>query len=486
LASIYGGAVSGAKSFAYPTETVKGMFEMLTVPGVAVGVGKGMVKQAKQNPFEFAGEQIGQIGITSLIIDYGIPKGVKLVKTLGRENIPMSDLIPQDVLVGKKTFPEKGTKSMSIKQRQELHLQEFLYKSQRLPGQEKPMGYHATAEPFKDLTIKGSKSEYPGLFMSSGVSPHFLRISGESKFKIFGSLKDLFKVPKVLAIEPKEFVKGTSAKPGQAFIPGVKTEIEAILSPETKLVPKGKQYYFKYKERVPIDEFEVVGDITKLPKEKIGKIKILKDIESEYYLPGSKALIYPQTSIISNLLSSGKHSLVPSSLYGIPSSKVSMSKAFGVPSSIISKPTPSKTGISKITYKPFDMGLSTPSTTKTPKEVLMFNLREKPIIPTPKLKMDIKFKGLEEKPKEQLFKTKPKYEPSLMALELNIIGKATKGALQTATEKGVMSGLQIRKLPKGFKFEELPSLSMELPTSKMFGSNIKLGKKKKLKKRRLF
>jgi hypothetical protein len=76
----------------------------------------------------------------------------------------------------------------------------------------------------------------------------------------------------------------------------------------------------------------------------------------------------------------------------------------------------------------------------------------------------------------------PKYKPSLLALETGLKSKKTKEALG----KLELTGLQIRKLPKGFKFEELPSLSMELPTSKMFGSNIKLGKKKKLKKRRLF
>jgi hypothetical protein len=375
---------------------------------------------------------------------------------------------------------------MSIKQRQELHLQEFLYKSQRLPGQEKPMGYHATAEPFKDLTIKGSKSEYPGLFMSSGVSPHFLRVGGESEFKIFGSLKDLFKVPKVLAIEPKEFVKGTSAKPGQAFIPGGKTEIEAILSPGTKLIPKNKQYYFKLKERVPIDEFEVVGDITKVPKEKIGQIKTLKDIESEYYLPSGKPLITPGTSIISNLLSSGKHSLVPSSLYGKPStSKVSMSKAFGVSSllSVGKSIDKSLTTPSKITYKPSDMNLpytSTPSTIKTPKEVLMFNLREKPIVPAPKIKLDLRFKGIEEKPKEKGYKTKPEYLPSLMALETGIIGKKTKAQLQTKLEKGGISGLQLRKLPKGFKFELLPNLNEPISLKKAFGGHEKFNYNKKI------
>jgi len=63
----------------------------------------------------------------------------------------------------------------------------------------------------------------------------------------------------------------------------------------------------------------------------------------------------------------------------------------------------------------------------------------------------------------------PKYKPSLMALELGIKGKATKKTL----EKKELTGLQIRKLPKGFKFLELPSLSKEFPTRKMFGSNIK-------------
>jgi len=67
----------------------------------------------------------------------------------------------------------------------------------------------------------------------------------------------------------------------------------------------------------------------------------------------------------------------------------------------------------------------------------------------------------------------PKYKPSLMALELGIKGKATKETLQ----KKELTGLQIRKLPKGFKFEELPSLNVELNVPKLFGRK---------KKRKLF
>jgi hypothetical protein len=64
----------------------------------------------------------------------------------------------------------------------------------------------------------------------------------------------------------------------------------------------------------------------------------------------------------------------------------------------------------------------------------------------------------------------PEYKPSLMALELGIKGKLTKEKLQ----KKELSGLQVRKLHKGFKFQDLPSLSKELPTKKMFGSNINI------------
>ena len=67
----------------------------------------------------------------------------------------------------------------------------------------------------------------------------------------------------------------------------------------------------------------------------------------------------------------------------------------------------------------------------------------------------------------------PEYKPSLMALELGIKGKATKETLQ----KKELTGLQIRKLPKGFKFEKLPSLNVELNVPKLFGRK---------KKRKLF
>jgi hypothetical protein len=376
------------------------------------GTGKYIV----QEPYEFAG------GLAGLKAG---PKVWDASRTITKTALPKENLIPADVLSGKNRFP-LSSKDPNIQ------LKLFLEKSQRLPEQTDPFGFHASPQPLKNLIVEGSESEFPGLYVSYGVSPNFLKINKASfsaiknsfKTNIFESMLSRWSKPSVAAIENLDFVVGKKGKPGQAFLPGVKTEVEAVVAPGTELIPTGSNYYFKYNgRRVPIMQFKATRG-----KGKSGATKA-ENILGSYYLPskssssvrasevlGIKSRAYSKSSSRSRV---SRSSIIYSSNSRSVSSRLSSSK-LSPSSKSPSKPSPFKSSLSISTPSQPKLSLTYKSTPppSTPSRIV-------PGIPkTPIIKTPFKFKPKIKKIKAKKVKVKilgaSKYSPSLGASILKL------------------------------------------------------------------
>jgi hypothetical protein len=203
------------------------------------------------------------------LIGLGYSKGVKgyqitqgIIRTTGRTEIPTEKIITEEILSGQKKFVENPTGRINAKEYKKL----FETKSQVVPEIKEPMGYHQAPASFwkgdkLEVTSPGS-SEFPGLYTAYRPSPYFLKIqSGYSTIKF--NIKTLFQPygkPGTAAIIPTKFVLGKSAKPGQAFIPAIKPEVEAIFPVGTKASLLNSKYYYNWKGvRIPLDIFKAEG-----------------------------------------------------------------------------------------------------------------------------------------------------------------------------------------------------------------------------------
>lgn len=210
------------------------------------------------------------------------PKTKDLFKTFGRQEVKIESITTPEVLSGQKTFPEAPSSQ---------HLPLFKQGKYSLPGT-KPGAYHSTGETFwkrGKIELQPGKSELPGLYGSSSVSPHFLRLS-RHKFDLSEYfVGDIAIQPGVAYLQPSgfRFVKAVKipgvpskglgwkwtqpTKPGFADVPGIKSEVEAIFRPQSGDYFKvGKGYFFKWKgRRIPIDVFK--SEFSNLGKNIIGK-----------------------------------------------------------------------------------------------------------------------------------------------------------------------------------------------------------------------
>lgn len=434
IAIPHGLLISFPRSIAYLPSTLKGVGYSFIHP---IETGKSLWSDLKTKPGEFLGEQIGYSIPIGLALGKIIPKAKGYIKTIGREELATESLVPKDVLAGKTRFPEAPPS---------IHYNLFMKGEFKLPETIKPMGYHATAEKLSLPKIQAGSSEFSGLYISYGVSPHFLRISGETKFNLFGT--DLFsKSPTVLAITPSRFIKGTSAKLGEAFIPGVKIEVEAIIPEKTILISKQQKYYFNWEgQRVSINEFITQEDFLKqFPKGINNNIgKTFGQLSYEYTLPSKKiSLIKPESLIISSYMSSTKkiyRSIIPSSTisksiplsYGFGSSYISkpisksgfsLIKSSIIPSNIIPQSKKylisSSSSFSKLLYSPNNLP-----------NIFKFNVGANQIVKIRKIPV----------------KKVIKYTPSFRALIFNIRG---------ARPTGIETGIRVRPITKGFSWSNL-------------------------------
>jgi hypothetical protein len=398
-----------------PAGTLASTGEALTTRETYLAFGEKLANRP-----ELALTDVGLYIGTPKLIDYGIKQYGRL-STIGREELPVKSLVAPEVLSGSKRFPfEKPSKQPELINK----------KDYRLPGSEKPMGYHATPSRL-GLTVKAGSSEIPGLYISiKGISTYFLKLTKNEATQF--SLIPQFKTPKVAAITPERFVKGVSEKPGTAGIPMIKTEPEAVLPVGTKLIKQPSKYFFRWEgNRIPINEFKAVGETT---GKKAGKIYSIEKISSEYSLPksyktppyslpsykGSRgSLSYGISSKGISRISKGniiRGISIPKSNYG---KGISIGKGFGGYSGI--------SGLSKLGYSPFSTGTSTNRQSKSSK-----------IIPLPTSLIGGSGKGKGLKFDFQLGKQPKKYQPSLYAIGFNI--KSMK------MPKGYGSGITVRPL----------------------------------------
>ncbi len=279
--------------------------------GVYLGVGyvsgklKDIQKQVGEGDYYSVGRTVGvgikDVGIIGLGTSYGAKSYLKLeskIRTMGRKQVPTEDIVMKQSLEGEK-YPTAKPKT---------HLEEFKYRSQRLPGYKTktftrpgyfikkltgedislfgkeqlgpPMLYHATST-FGGLT-KGGKtfqasagtSEYPGLFGASGVAPHYLRVDGGSRYSLSPFSELLYtKKPGVLAVIPdkfavgtytwRQYAAGTKPSPGTAYVPGPVgggPEVQAILPGEPTGEIIGRNLYFQQGGiNIPIDVARYTG-----------------------------------------------------------------------------------------------------------------------------------------------------------------------------------------------------------------------------------
>lgn len=285
------GVVGGTLAKVTKVAKVPGYAKAVSVTGKAVTVGLGATyvgvvgARVKAAPEGARATEFGKILAEDVVpMIAGGYIGAGIVKGAGARKIrreykerPIEEYVIPEVLSGKKTFPEspaygyKG-KVKRLTDAEKVLKQQFDVKVFR----EKGVAYHATGgqfyKPGKVIEIQKGKAELEGLYVAPSVSPYFLR-TGKG-YKLYGAPKK----PGVLEITPEAFkVKRTTPtgvktkagryefagelKPGEAYVTGVKPEIEAVIPYKTKTglaVEKGK-YYFEYKgQPVPIDVAKTV------------------------------------------------------------------------------------------------------------------------------------------------------------------------------------------------------------------------------------
>ena len=293
------------------------------------------------------GEILGETAIELLVLGAGIKAGKKSfdivrgkIITRGRTDIPFEKLTTEDVLTGKKFFPEapKGKQ-----------LELFKGTAEKFPelAEGKPGAFHTTPETFwkgGKIVPQPGTSELAGLYGSSYVSPHFSRISGMSgsKFRLFPSWKSIitpegkpgiaFLKPEKFRINPftgkpmkpiieggkrvKEFVEFKKpTKPGTADLPLMKTEIEAVFRPGAGeyQFAQGKYYTTIKGVRVPIDVFEYAKDTG----------KIVKGVKTKPTLTQKGSYSLPTTDSYSLIEPMSGYGVLSSSVYRPTSSLVS-------------------------------------------------------------------------------------------------------------------------------------------------------------------
>lgn len=431
--------------------------------GVTTAYGISIVKRIGAEPtYKLRAERLGRIvggEITPVLVGglagaYILPKVSGYIRTIGRKEIPTERLVSKKVIKGITRFP--------VAPRRE-HLKLFLRDKYRLPGAKKPMMYHAMPERLRGLVISKGTSEFPGLYGAPGISPHFLKIA--PSYRMYGT--DIFGPagkPGILAITPTKFIKGFGAKPGVAFVPGVKTEVEAILPPTTRLIKKADRYFFKWLgRRIPIGEYGVAGAVAPGVKPS----KPMLDIMKSYYLPTTYPITTP-SQFVAPLISRPSYRTPsrPSPLISRPSYRAPTKPSLiqiSRPSKLISRAPSYVPGI-KPSYVPSFIPSYSPG------------LRPgylTPYVPTPRkqfvpIPIQVGFKP--SKRKIIPIKAVYGYVPSYREIFFKRYGKPAKPKFRKR-----YTGFQVRKIPVGFRWSDV----FKKPTRVIAITNKPIRRKKK-------
>lgn len=300
---------------------------------------------------------------------YFWPRAGGYLRTIGREEVPLGKITTKEVISGKETFPTAPPSQ---------HKKLFLEKKYRLPGVKKPMGYHATPEKWKELVTTPGSSEIPGTYVSPRASIHFAKV-GE-KYSLYGD--EFFpttKKPTIMGIVPEKFVTKVPVKvtPTEAYpykykLPGetkqgigyilkMKSEIEAVITPGTKLatLKLPKKYYTKIRGiRIPIETYSTGGAATTsasgLPTQTFSQLSSRYAIPTSYPISRSSSYLAPLAGAYGPSVTEGESYRQP------PNYKAPTSVAYSSAPRAVSQPKykskPSRRAapspVSPISYKP--------------------------------------------------------------------------------------------------------------------------------------
>ena len=440
-----GFGISGALTGATAISPVVGTVAQVGVTGAGIGLGGyyayGVGKQVYEAPTSFErGGIIGTEGLKIAAIGGGYASGQKgwqqtagWWRTRGRVEIPAEQLIPAKILSGEKRFVVSPTGKISQKE----YLRLFEKESQILPGIKEPIAYHQTPGVWwkgKGLEVtQPGTSEFPGLYGAYKVSPHFLKVGGE--YKIF-SLKDWAvppsKAPGTVGIIPTRFTLTQTGKPGTAFIPATKPEVEAIFPMGTKAVKVSTDYFYRWKGvRVPIDVYKATPPSTTPP---IAPVVDVSKAVSSYGAMPSYSLISPTSLAVSSVIPSYRLSLGLDTSYkpsGAPSYKPSYAPSYA-PSTLSSYRPPRAPS-----YKPS----YAPSYAPSSKLISYTPPKSLPWFPKPSISMV----GGRMISAKQIFRYTPSYAGFTWGIKAPQIPKAPFGKF---------TGLEIRPIvPGGIKFK---------------------------------
>lgn len=349
---------------------------------------------------EQLGRTLSQVGLETGFAVGGFKAGRKAYdkfSVLGRDFVPIEDLVPQDVLTGKKTFVESssyGYRGKTGLPKQKFDLKVF---------EQKKYGFHTTPDKFYTNTIKVSKgtSEFEGLYIAPDVSIYFGK-TGKG-YKLFPtSISELLATnkPAIAKITPKGFTLEQSRSFGYAFVTGVKPELEAVVKVGSQFQKIGKGKYTSFGgKNILLDEFisldeSIIGS-SKLNKKlyspseisssyRFGSREPLIESESLSYtgkqsssksLSSSKIIIRPSSSIInskvktsSKIISSSEKRISPSFSNIVKGSDLKTSKT-KIPSLVKSPKSSLRSPNSTIPYSNITSLITIPRTPELPKTI---------------------------------------------------------------------------------------------------------------------
>jgi len=461
----------------------------LTIAGLGVASTAFKWQETKQQFLKYPMESTLHLGaFTTGAVTGGyattqlVQKGTGFLRTIGEQKIKTGTIVDPRILSGKLTFPTARAVSK--------HYKLFVKSPYKLPGEQQLGVWHAAPQTFAARSMTGyGTSELPGLYTAPSLSTYFLKIK-PTTYKLFGwnMQSVLGKYPTAVRVYPKGIVKHLGGykklpsgyyewtgkvKPGYAYVPGMKSEIEAIIPPGTLLERMPKKYFVEvHGVRVPIFQYKVVGGV-KLTTPKPKGLVTAGELSS-YSRGFEYGLISPQTLLGGSLVSKAqkrKH-LLPVLIGG--KAPLEISRVLGKSSLIYPrkpspyyKPSAPYKMISPVSYKPYapsfkpSLYYSTKYKSTTPGE---FIITEPLYTSTEDIFRSFRFGrariGKEPKIKEPKYEKPGFYQPSLAAL----------GLRGTALEKI----WKARKVPKGYRTGLI--LRFDVPTYRIKRRKKKGGK----------
>ena len=392
-----GGVVAGAKGASVVGGAVKGVSFL----GGAVLTGAytkdvwGNIKEAPT--YMEKGEALGT-GVTEAgLFALGGVAGQQLwtktqgrISTRGRTEIPTTEIVTRDVIIGKTEFPSSG-KGLTNIQRAKQHkalFEEGKYVKRLQREGEIAGGLHAQGEPWYSKTVRPIVGEAPLHVSGKGVSTRFLRVGGETKLLDVKSFLGTQGKPSVKYVVPGggykarvatevkrgiyDFTGKDPIKPGVGYVVGTKTEVQAIFTEGTVLNPLGKRFYFTQKGvRIPINEFKALAGKGITPVSGTG----VKAAEFSYGTSLPKYSVITPSIFVPGLISK------PATVSSV--SRTSGIKSFIPKTSVISKSPTISSAPSFVKPSVIGSRVSTPSLVTKPSSVFSSSAIPKPreIIP---------------------------------------------------------------------------------------------------------